>query len=596
MAGIMAKTAHRTRWLAALLLTLGSASFLAAQDNAGTLQASQPPEDLVIRKSVHRVVVDVVVTDSSGKPVRALTQQDFSVTEDGDPQKVLSFDVHGVDSPAEFVPPKLPSLPANTFVNVPPSAERGPLNVILLDLLDMTTEDQPFARAQLSDFINNKPEGARFAVFVLSDGLHLVQGFTDDRKQLLEVLNSRHSGHVPKMFLYADNYLPYVSSLGALIDIADYLSGLPGHKNVIWLAGSFPYFTLPGSDTGHSERPFISSTTMTVRLVDEVKEMTGALTRAQAAVYPVDVRGVTGGWSTGQNTALNASYIIEDSIAEATGGHAFYSTNDVKTALVEATQSGANYYQLSYTPTNENYNGNLRHIKVELAKGGCKLAYRRSYFADNPDAPPPSRTAQEMEIFQQPGVIQPGSSLYINMQHGAPVAHQLVFGAHVHAVGGPAPATPEQMANLAQQPAYFKDRWNRRPAKHVRPVKLQTYVIDYKVLARQLGRERSAEEGGPPATVELAAAAFDDDGIMLNAIVQKAELTGLSVHKTKQKDFYDVEERIEVPVNAAWLRFAMRDVSADRIGAVEVRLPLAPESASARPAPGSDSSSEAKPN
>ena len=568
---------------------------LGVQENAGP-PPQTPPQDMVIRKNVHRVIVDVVVSDSSGKPVRGLAEKDFSVSEDGDPQKVLSFDVHGSDSPAEFEPPKLPSLPANTFVNVPPSPERGPLNVILLDLLDTSTEDQPFARAQLSAFINSKPEGARFAVFVLSDGLHLVQGFTDDKKQLLDVLSSRHAGHVPKMFLYADNYLPYISSLGALIDIADYLSGLPGHKNVIWLSGSFPYYTVPNADTADSVRPFISTSGTNVRVIDEIKAMTDAVTRAQAAVYPVDVRGVTGGWSVGPHPALNASYLIEDSIAQDTGGRAFYSTNDVKTALIEATETGANYYQLSYTPTNENYDGKLRKIKVELSKGGYHLAYRRSYFGDDPAEPPALRTAEAVEIFAQKGVIQPGSSLYINMQHGAPVAHQLVFGAHVHAAGGPVLATPRQMSELAQQPAYFKDRWRSHPAKNLRPVKLQTYVIDYKVLARQLGREGTAMESDAPATVELAAAAFDDDGQMLNAIVQKAELNALAVHKTKQQDFYDVQERIEVPVNAAWLRFAMRDVSADRIGAVEVRLPLAPESANAFPGPRRDSSLDARPN
>ncbi len=86
--------------------------------------------ELVIKENVRRVIVDVVVTDSSRKPVHGLTRKDFSVSEDGKSQKILSFDVHDLDS--TFVPPKLPPLPPNTFVNVPAAPERGPLYVLLL--------------------------------------------------------------------------------------------------------------------------------------------------------------------------------------------------------------------------------------------------------------------------------------------------------------------------------------------------------------------------------------------------------------------------------------------------------------------------------
>jgi hypothetical protein len=45
---------------------------------------------MVIKENVRRVIVDVVVTDGSGRPVRGLTRDDFSVAEDGKPQRVLS--------------------------------------------------------------------------------------------------------------------------------------------------------------------------------------------------------------------------------------------------------------------------------------------------------------------------------------------------------------------------------------------------------------------------------------------------------------------------------------------------------------------------
>ena len=133
----------------------------------------------VFRKSVHRVILDVVVTDANEKPVRGLTRDDFAVAEDGKPQRVLSFDVHDFEAPPEM-PPSMSALPPNTYMNVPTAPERGPLYVVLYDMVNMNMDDQGTARKQLLSFITNKPAGTRFAIFVLSDGLRLIQGFTAD--------------------------------------------------------------------------------------------------------------------------------------------------------------------------------------------------------------------------------------------------------------------------------------------------------------------------------------------------------------------------------------------------------------------------------
>src|SRR5436305_7200389 len=112
-----------------------AAHLLVAQ---GTSSESQPngilPDDvLVLKKTVRRVVVDVVVRGADGKPVHGLSAKDFSVLEDGKPQSVLSFDVHEFNQSSISIPSSTPALPPNTFVNVPTAPERGPLYVILYD-------------------------------------------------------------------------------------------------------------------------------------------------------------------------------------------------------------------------------------------------------------------------------------------------------------------------------------------------------------------------------------------------------------------------------------------------------------------------------
>ena len=182
------------------------------------------------------------MSDSNGKPVHGLTQKDFSIDEDGKPQTVVSFDAHSFGVKPDYFT-NLPPLPPSTFVNIATEPEKGPLHVLLLDLVNTEQSDQPYARQQLLKFINDKPEGTRFAVFMLTDGLHLVQGFTLCKAQLSRSLDPEHPGlHVPRLFLLGANYgrNDAMTSGSVFKAIAFYLDGLPGRKNIIWLSGQFP--------------------------------------------------------------------------------------------------------------------------------------------------------------------------------------------------------------------------------------------------------------------------------------------------------------------------------------------------------------------
>src|ERR1700730_3246604 len=241
--------AIRPRVLLMTALALRTGCLLLAQDS-GPPETGQKPaaNSLMIKKTVRRVIVDVVVTDTDGKPVRGLGRDDFSVAEDGTVQRVLSFEAHDFNSASISIPPNLPPLPRNTFVNIPSAPERGPLYVILYDMVNMEVDDQVVARQQLLKFIRGKPPGTRFAIFVLSDGLRLVQGFTDDQNQLFAALDpGKPRAHVPRIFLYARNYgrNDSVRMVAVFTHIAEFLDGLPGRKNLIWLSGSFPLSLFP---------------------------------------------------------------------------------------------------------------------------------------------------------------------------------------------------------------------------------------------------------------------------------------------------------------------------------------------------------------
>ncbi|HKN21968.1 MAG TPA: VWA domain-containing protein [Terracidiphilus sp.] len=212
-------------------------------------------------------------------------------------------------------------------------------------------------------------------------------------------------------------------TMDALNQLARYMSALPGRKNLIWFSGSFPVNILPDPDMlslstppskvpgAFTPDPFAGVASM----ADEFRETVDLLARSQVAVYPIDARGlmvnptlsVTQSGSTmirKPNGFANANtkffqqtseeHGTMEQMAQATGGKAFVNTNGLKEAVEKAINAGSNYYTIAYTPTNRKWNGDYRKIQVKLDRPGVTLAYRRGYFADDPNAPTPKSQAQ----------------------------------------------------------------------------------------------------------------------------------------------------------------------------------------------------------
>jgi len=60
--------------------------------------AQQAPPDLTIRTTTRVILVDAIVTDAGSHPVRDLAASDFTIVEDGKPQKISFF---SFESPAQ---------------------------------------------------------------------------------------------------------------------------------------------------------------------------------------------------------------------------------------------------------------------------------------------------------------------------------------------------------------------------------------------------------------------------------------------------------------------------------------------------------------
>ena len=560
--------------------------------------ASNDTKPYTMSVTARRVVLDIVVTDGNHNAVHGLTAHDFSVFEDNKPQSIKSFEAFNFNPPQPITAPKL-ALPPDTWVNVETADERGPLYVIVYDAVHMAhndlEDDQIRARKQLADFLASKPAGTRFALFLLAEDFHLVQGFTTDPQELLHAFDAhRKVEGIPVNFLMSSNYgaadvdLPYE----VMAFVGHYLEGLPGRKNLIWLSSEFPatvpMFAVqntiataqgtagamaPSSNAPMQAQGFSGSAPTTMGNTWDAKIMRqaiDALNAAQVSVYPIDVGGL--------KPEMDGIDTAADHIAQVTGGHAYYNTNDFAGAMQDATINGSSYYEISYAPTNAQMDMKMRQIRVNLDQKGDHLAYRQYYYAEDPDAPMTNdqkRVAAAVQVDDQPVAHLPGDSLYAYMEHGAPVDHDIVFRAQFHA-GPVAMATPAQMASLIEQPAYFVARKSNKPVKLPPPIPLRAYTIDYLVLDQ-------AAAANTNQVLEFAACAYDPLGHMLNGVSQNAARVPTPAANGKPQPYFRAEQQFEVPTTAAWLRVAVRDVNTDRIGTIEIPLPLAADQPSPHP-------------
>ena len=84
--------------------------------------------------------------------------------------------------------------------------------------------------------------------------------------------------------------------------LAGYLGGISGRKNVIWFSGAFPLVMFPDASLPD---PFANVTGFR----EEIQKTTDMLTAARVAIYPVDASGL---WETSEFSAANNPTIPRD--------------------------------------------------------------------------------------------------------------------------------------------------------------------------------------------------------------------------------------------------------------------------------------------
>lgn len=364
---------------------------------------ADPPPDAPPGPTLHaetRVVqIDVIVTDSQGKPVANLSKEDFTVLDQGKPRAIDIFGVNRGQAGQSAMPSSSassPSTPPNVFTNRnsgPPNIP-GHSTVIVLDQLNVAYDPgnpprTPFQTAagyqmQVTSLMSKISPDERIALYVAAKklGLVLLQDYTTDR----DLLMTRLRNYIPRG-MDSIPYSPLVSSRAAslpgsprrdpntvpqretqaqaedasrddmlsLRTLAEHLSLVPGRKNVFLVRGPGPPILMHG--------PWQAAWDKTIAALNEA------------------------------NVAVNTM----GELAARTGGQSWHETYDLDAILAAEIEASRTTYTLGFYLADKERDDKFHDLQVQTRASGLQLFYRQGYYAGNTELDP-SLTVKKAEL------------------------------------------------------------------------------------------------------------------------------------------------------------------------------------------------------
>jgi VWFA-related protein len=162
------------------------------------LDAQAPqPADQTFRSAATAVVVDVIVRDGRGQPVRGLTLADFELRENGVPQALQAIEPVGAPASALATPvvpaPGTAAVGASTAAApsagpATPSHGPRPGRLIALVFDRLSADARPLAYKAALSYVEGSNPGDRIGVFMSDLRLETVQDYTADRAALQEAV------------------------------------------------------------------------------------------------------------------------------------------------------------------------------------------------------------------------------------------------------------------------------------------------------------------------------------------------------------------------------------------------------------------------
>lgn len=345
-------------------------------------QTPQPksPEGEVVRIDTRLINLNVKVLDVKGKAVSHLKQEDFEITEDGQPQEVTYF--QPVTAPVSLV--------------------------LLLDLSGSTEKKRKLMMKAAQRFMETLVPEDTIAVAAFTDQYYLLADFTKDRKKLKKAVEKIKD--IKGATAYYDamwNTLDYLAKVKdarkAIVVLTDGVDNTILRGTPIQRPQNFPDPNSPLADL--QIRINGTMRQLPKRSLHTFDDLLARAAEEEVTIYPLRLNtrfeiptqyqrvGSSPGDQIRRNifTDINKraerQYALADlqlnSIAEQTNGEVF--PVDKEEELIGVFQRVAAelhlMYTLAYYPRNGQADGNFRKITVNVKQAGAKAKTRPGYIA-----------------------------------------------------------------------------------------------------------------------------------------------------------------------------------------------------------------------
>ena len=401
-------------------------------------------EDEVVKVKSNLVNIDVIVRDKKGKYIADLKAEDFTIVENGVAQKIEFF-----DAPLSRMEVKeaVVNVPAAGTTTPPPGAPRNYVALVLdSQTTDVTNLKQ--VREGMIKYIREQiSENDAVALLTVTNGLQMLQPFTQDKAQLIAALENAGPNSLSKNFeqkdiaanisarqeqLAAGSSAPITTAAGGseaakLMIAARVLQQFVRLRTALGLQQSRPILaalaaiseglrSIPGKKT----LVLFSQGFVTPAVLDwQVQSTIDIANRANVAIYIIDSAGLRAGapasGSLVPNTPLagvsgitnqeqriqavggetvfdnvrqegqSREYDILYRISGDTGGKFLKGNNDISLGLERIDQEIHARYTLAYRSTNQNFDGTFRKVKIDVRRPDAQIISRSGYYAIPPE-------------------------------------------------------------------------------------------------------------------------------------------------------------------------------------------------------------------
>lgn len=431
-----------TRISTVILLLLGAALTPAQPPVAPSLAQAQTKPPAEFKATSEEVVLDVVVRDKKGKPIKDLTATDFRVSDDGVSQKIAGFRlVEGREA-------------IENGAKVPLDAMRQ-IRLVTLAFERLGDSARMIARKAAEDLIKgDQAQNVFYSVVAIDTQLYALQEFTTDREALKKAIAKATSGKYSTFAAESDrikaslretagragapqgtapapsatgpaaagtaagqnaieqrtaeimlNMLQFDSSYSrdeatrmsifALLSLVRGQYSMPGRKSILYFSEGMeipPHLDEPfrniSSTANRGNVSFYAVDTRGVLIDRQNKDAAEQLDKATKEIAS-DTTSTEGRVSKEQIMASdNAETASRKNVqlplrtlAESTGGFLIGESNDLRGPLRQVNEEVSSYYEITYNPGIQNYDGRFRKTDVELARKDAVVHHRNGYFA-----------------------------------------------------------------------------------------------------------------------------------------------------------------------------------------------------------------------